>query len=119
MLASRLHIVSVCGGDDACHPRRGGRARAAGTVRRRRRDRSQEPEATAKLNGKIVPVVSLAELDAINVRNLNELDEKDAIYAHQLARFTKEELLSLPNFGVKAVAQCCSALDAIGFEHPD
>ena len=65
-----------------------------------------------------MPVVSLAELDAINVRNLNELDEEDAIYSHELARFTKEELLALPNFGVKAVEQCRSALDAIGFERP-
>lgn len=66
-----------------------------------------------------MPVVSLAELDAIHVRNLNELDEEDAIYAHQLARFTKEDLLSLPNVGVKALEQCRLALDAIGFEHPD
>ena len=86
---------------------------------RRRRDKSQEPEATAELNGKIVPVVSLAELDAISARNLNELDEEYAIYTHELARFTKEELLSLPNFGAKAVEQCRLALDAIGFEHPD
>jgi DNA-directed RNA polymerase alpha subunit len=71
------------------------------------------------LNGKTLPVVSLAELDAIHVRNLNELDEEYAIYAHQLARFTKDELLALPNFGVKAVEQCRNALDAIGFEHPD
>lgn len=66
-----------------------------------------------------MPVVSLAELDSINVRNLNELDEEYAIYTHELARFTKEELLSPPNFGVKAVEQCRSALDAIGFEDPD
>jgi len=66
-----------------------------------------------------VPVVSLAELDAINVRNLNELDEEDAIYAYELARYSKDELLSLPNFGVKALEQCRLALDAIGFEHPD
>ena len=71
------------------------------------------------MNGKIVPVVSLAELDAINVRNLNELDEEDAIYAHELARYSKGELLALPNFELKAVEQCRSALDAIGFEHPD
>jgi len=71
------------------------------------------------LNGKIVPVVSLAELDAIDVRNLNELDEQGVIYARELGVFTKEELLALPNFGVKALEQCCSALDAIGFEHPD
>ena len=66
-----------------------------------------------------MPVFSLAELDAINVRNLNELDEEDAIYAHELARYSKDELLALPNFGVKAVEQCRNALDAIGFEHPD
>jgi hypothetical protein len=53
------------------------------------------------------------------VRNLNELDEHDVIFAHQLATLTKDDLLALPNFGVKAVEQCRRALDAIGFEHPD
>jgi hypothetical protein len=47
------------------------------------------------------------------------LNDRDVLFAHQLAVFTKEELLALPNFGVKAVEQCRQALDAIGFEHPD
>jgi len=90
-----------------------------GPQRRRRRRRQQLEIETAELNGKRVPIISIADLPEIDVRNLNELDDHEVIFAHQLAVLSKDELLALPNFGVKAVEQCRKALDAIGFEHPD
>lgn len=90
-----------------------------GPQRRRRRQRRAAEVETVKRNGRHVPVISIADLPEIDVRNLNELDEHDVIFAHQLATLTKDDLLALPNFGVKAVEQCRRALDAIGFEHPD
>jgi len=66
-----------------------------------------------------VPVITLTELDTIDVRNLNELSDNGVIDAHELVVFTKQELLAIPNFGTKAVGQCRTPLEVAGFEHPD
>ena len=85
---------------------------------RRRRPATNKIE-TVLFKGRKVPVISLAELHELDVRNLNELSEHGILYVHQLAGCTAADLATFSNFGEKAVAQCRAVLSAAGFDQPD
>ena len=69
---------------------------------------SQHQEKLAKLG------MSTAEL-GLNVRTTNCLEERGIFTVRDLLRSTRQDLLSISNFGEKTLEEVYAALEGIGF----
>jgi len=61
--------------------------------------------------------MSTAEI-GLAVRTTNCLEEKGVFTVHDLLHCTRDDLLSISNFGEKTLEEVYSSLESIGFKRP-